>query len=83
MWCRRVTTLVQVGASRRLQAQLGRHAVRGRDMECLYVLQLMVINGYQWLSMAINGYQWLLMGHMQSLCHPMKMGSGKPLINGY
>ena len=39
MWCRRV----QVGASRRLRAQLGRHAVRGRDMECLYELLLMAI----------------------------------------
>ena len=37
---------VQVGASRRLLAQLGRHAVRGRDMECLYDLLLMAINGY-------------------------------------
>ena len=41
--CRR---RVQVGASRRLRAQLGRHAVRGWDMEWQYELLLMAINGY-------------------------------------
>ena len=52
MWCRRV----QVDASRRLLAQLGRHAVRGRDMESQYELLLMAINGYYLLLIAINGY---------------------------
>ena len=51
--CRR---RVQVGASRRLRAQLGRHAVWGRDMEWQYELLLMAINCYHFLLMAINGY---------------------------
>ena len=47
---------VQVGGNRRLRAQLGRHAVRSRDIEWQYELLLMAINGYYLLLMAINGY---------------------------
>ena len=75
-WCRCSTAteskpfMSSLGTSgcRRLLPQLGRHAVRGRDMESQY---------------AINGYQWLLVGKNEGLWQALKMGSGKTHINGY